>query len=190
MRSRYSVKPKRVHPAAQIPGARIERDIPGFIEPAHPTQRDKTPDGERWLHEVKVDGYRCQLHVRRGTVKAFTRSGFDWASRFASIVEAAKRLPVIDAVIDGEVIATADNGAPDFNLLQSQLAAERSERLVYVAFDLLYLDGHDLRPAALEERKARLETILAKSKSARFLYSQHICRRRSCGPCGSLQDRR
>jgi bifunctional non-homologous end joining protein LigD len=107
-------------------------------------------------------------------VKAYTRSGYDWASRFASIAEAAKRLPLIDAVIDGEVIATDDNGAPDFNILQSQLAAERSERLVYVAFDLLYLEGHDLRPAALEARKARLETILAKSKSARFLYSQHI----------------
>jgi bifunctional non-homologous end joining protein LigD len=66
--------------------------------------RTAAPSGDRWVHEIKVDGCRCQLHIRDGSVKTFTRRGYDWAKRFRSIVEAVKALPVREAVLDGEVV--------------------------------------------------------------------------------------
>jgi bifunctional non-homologous end joining protein LigD len=91
MRSHYSVRTKRENALAQMEGSRKEPDFSVLIEPSHPPQRDKTPDGNKWLHEVKVDGYRHQLHLCHGAVKTFTRRGGDnWTPRFASIVESAK----------------------------------------------------------------------------------------------------
>src|SRR4051812_8054633 len=94
---------RRDPPSPLISRAR-KSSFPGFVEPCHPTAHVSAPTGERWVHEIKVDGYRCQLHVRRGSVKAFTRRGYDWATRFRSIADAAKTLPVREAIIDGEVI--------------------------------------------------------------------------------------
>jgi bifunctional non-homologous end joining protein LigD len=172
MRSR-TVKTKLDKSLPQIEGARKKDVFPGFIEPAHPTLRPTVPDGDRWLHEIKVDGYRCQIHIWHGGVTAYTRRGHNWTSRFQSIVDAGKGLSVNEAIIDGEVIAPDEAGASDFGTLQGELAAKRSGNLIYIAFDLLYLDGFDLRGSPLEKRKERLEGILIKG-GPRFLYSQHI----------------
>ena len=145
MRSRYTAKTNQDKALAQIESARKTHDFPSFIEPCHPTLTTKTPDGDRWLHELKVDGYRCQIHVWHGGVSAYTRRGNNWAGRFASIAEAARLLNVKEAVLDSEVIAVDEKGLSDFGALQAELAAKRSDKLVYVAFDLLYLDGFDLR---------------------------------------------
>jgi bifunctional non-homologous end joining protein LigD len=104
------------------------------------------------VHEVKVDGYRAQLHIRDATARVFSRRGNDWTERFASIAHDALRLPVKQAVIDGEVIVAAPDGLSDFNALQTELANERSDRMTFYAFDLLYADGFDLRRAPLVER--------------------------------------
>ena len=83
-----------------IPGAR-KAEFPAFISPALPTQHPNAPSGDRWVHEIKGDGYRCQLHVRRGRISMYTRRGYNWASRFRAVAEAAQRLPVNEAIIDG-----------------------------------------------------------------------------------------
>jgi bifunctional non-homologous end joining protein LigD len=126
------------------------------------------------VHEVKVDGYRAQLHVREGTTRVFSRRGNDWTERFASIANDAKRVPVKQAVIDGEVIVASPDGLSDFNALQTELANERSDQMTFYAFDLLYADGFDLRRAPLLERKAALAKILAKASRGRFLYADHV----------------
>src|SRR4051812_42358224 len=97
----------RNFPAAQaaksIPGAKPAR-FPGFIEPALATLHHRSPPGDQWLHEIKYDGYRLQLHVREGQVRMFTRRGNDWTKRFETIGLAAWELKASGAVIDGEVI--------------------------------------------------------------------------------------
>src|SRR5437016_3967082 len=100
----------RSNPAAgSIPNAR-KAPYPDFIEASHPTARLNAPRGDQWVHEIKVDGYRCQLHVRQGAVKAFTRRGYDWSTRFRSVVDGAKKVRVREAIIDGEVIVSASEG--------------------------------------------------------------------------------
>ena len=163
----------RVSPFARLPGARAAA-FPSFIEPSHPTQRDKSPTGDQWVHEVKVDGYRAQLHIRDGKVRVFSRRGNDWTSEFQSIADAAKQLPLTRTIIDGEVIVATREGLSDFAALQSELAAERSDRLTFYAFDLLYAEGIDLRPARLLDRKKALSRIIGKAPKGRFLYADHV----------------
>src|ERR1051326_3337879 len=172
MSSRQRYKAAKT-PFADIPSARWNDVFPDFIEPCHPTQHPKPPRGERWVHEIKVDGYRCQLHIWHGAVTAYTRRGNNWASRFATIVEAAKALPVKEAIIDGEVMVVTPEGFSDFGALQQELAAKRSDRLTYYAFDLLYVDGYDLRSSPLLARKDSLQRVLT-GASGRFLYAQHL----------------
>ena len=91
MSSRQRYKPGK-SPFGQVPGAR-GLDYPGFIEPCLPMQHAKSPTGDRWIHEIKVDGNRCQLHIWHGTVLAYTRRGYDWANRFRSIAEGTSGHP-------------------------------------------------------------------------------------------------
>jgi bifunctional non-homologous end joining protein LigD len=156
-----------------VPSSKWTDIFPDFIEPCHPTQRPKSPSGERWVHEIKVDGYRLQLHLWHGAVTAYTRRGNDWSARFRTIVEAAKTLPVKEAIIDGEVIVATPEGLSDFGALQEDLGAGRSDRLTYFAFDLLYVDGYDLLQSPLLARKEALKRVL-EGGSSRFLYSEHV----------------
>jgi bifunctional non-homologous end joining protein LigD len=102
---------------------------------------DKVPFGDRWLHEIKFDGYRVQVHLRDAAVKVFTRRGNDWTNRFREIAADAWHINAGSAIIDGEVVVPAENGTADFSVLQNELKA--STAIVLVAFDLLYLDGYD-----------------------------------------------
>jgi bifunctional non-homologous end joining protein LigD len=118
----------------------------------------RPPVGDDWLHEIKFDGYRLQLRVEHGKAVMRTRAGLDWTARFAAIAEAARGLP--DVILDGEAVALGRNGVSDFAALQASLSEERSDDLIYFAFDLLYEDGEDLRPLPLWERKRRLKDLL------------------------------
>jgi bifunctional non-homologous end joining protein LigD len=138
--------------ASLLPGAR-PAPFPGFIEPCHPTLRQKAPSGRDWVHEIKLDGYRTQAHLRNGEPAIYTRRGYDWTVRFQPIAEALAALPAKDLILDGEAVVADSRGIPDFGLLHADLAAGRRDRLLYYAFDLLYLDGFDLRGARLIERK-------------------------------------
>jgi bifunctional non-homologous end joining protein LigD len=137
----------------------VKAPFPGFIEPALATSIEKVPSGERWIHEIKFDGYRIQAHLRDAGVKIFTRRGNDWTNRFRKISADAWHIKAGSAIIDGEVVVPAANGTTDFSVLQNELKG-KSTKIVMVAFDLLYLNGHDLRKLPLIERKALLKKII------------------------------
>jgi bifunctional non-homologous end joining protein LigD len=140
----------------------VKAPFPGFIEPALATSIDKVPSGERWVHEIKFDGYRVQVHLRDAAVKVFTRRGNDWTNRFRKVASDAWHINAGSAIIDGEVVVPAADGTTDFSVLQNELKG-RSTKIVLVAFDLLYLNGSDLRKVPLFERKALLKKIIAET---------------------------
>ncbi|WP_164934208.1 non-homologous end-joining DNA ligase [Bradyrhizobium guangzhouense] len=138
----------------------IKAPFPGFIEPALATSIEKVPSGERWIHEIKFDGYRVQVHLANEAVKVFTRRGHDWTKRFRKVADDAWHIKAASAIIDGEVVVPAADGTTDFSVLQNELKG-RSSKIVLVAFDLLYLNGRDLRRLPLLQRKAELKEIIA-----------------------------
>ncbi len=132
---------------------------PGFIEPALASSIDKVPGGARWIHEIKFDGYRVQVHLRNGEVKIYTRRGNDWTKRFRKIASDASEIDAGSAILDGEVVVPSASGLSDFSVLQNELKG-RSTKIVLVAFDLLYLNEHDLRKLPLLSRKTELRRII------------------------------
>jgi bifunctional non-homologous end joining protein LigD len=136
---------------------------PGFIEPALAKSIEKVPKGARWIHEIKFDGYRVQLHIANEGVHVFTRRDNDWTKRFKKIADDTFLISARSALIDGEVVVPAADGTTDFSVLQNELKG-RSHKIVMVAFDLLYLNGYDLRKLPLVERKAHLQKLIAKTE--------------------------
>ena len=147
--------------------------FPAFIDPCDPILRNRAPDGSGWLHEIKIDGYRAQLHIHRGRVTIYSRSGYDWTGQFRQIAHATERLSAHELIIDGEATVYGSTGLPDFQALRRELAKKHSDRLVYLAFDLLYFDGYDLRGAPLIERKRALQRVLEKSPP-KIVYVEHF----------------
>src|SRR5437868_10113372 len=137
--------------------------MPGFIEPCDPTLHERAPTGSEWVYEIKTDGYRAQVHIRDGKVTIYSRSGYDWIEQFAPIANAAAKLKVRQAIIDGEATVLGNTGLPDFQALRRELGNPESSRLLYHAFDLLYLNRTDLRSAALLNRKQALKSVLQKA---------------------------
>ncbi len=131
----------------------------GFIEPALATSMDKVPSGDRWIHEIKFDGYRVQVHLVNEAVKVFTRRGHDWTKRFRKVADDAWHIGAGSAIIDGEIVVPTADGTTDFSVLQNELKG-KSTKIVLVAFDLLYLNGNDLRKLPLIERKKHLKKII------------------------------
>jgi bifunctional non-homologous end joining protein LigD len=172
-------KPKRAEPTAATPNrAAIEGaakgPMPGFLEPMLATLTKAPPTGDRWLHEIKFDGYRLQAHIEDGEVTLWTRGGLDWTKKFGdSVREALRNLPLRTAVIDGELVAEDSSGVSEFSLLQADLSEGRSDRFAYYAFDCLYLDGYDLREAALIHRKELLSQLIGANSGA-VRYSSHF----------------
>jgi bifunctional non-homologous end joining protein LigD len=145
--------------------------MPGFIKPQLATLKSKAPKGDQWLHEIKYDGYRVQVHLNRGRKKVFTRNGLDWTKRFTEIA-GALAIPG-EAIIDGEVVVIHE-GRTNFSELQAELAAGRQGRLVYYAFDLLWRD-RDLRRMPQIERKQRMLDLLGENDiEMPVIYSEHL----------------
>jgi len=126
---------------------------------------DAPPAGPGWIFEPKLDGYRMLCRVDRGRAALVSRSGKEWTTTFASVARAAANLPVKSAVLDGEVCVMNADGRSDFQALQGALRAGAGAELAYFVFDLLALDGQDLRARALLERKAILAKLLARASS-------------------------
>lgn len=143
--------------------------MPGFIKPQLATLKTKAPKGDLWLHEIKYDGYRIQVHLNRGRKKVYTRNGLDWTRRFAEIAGAL--------AIPGEAIrevVVVHEGRTNFSELQAELAAGRQGRLVYYAFDLLWRNG-DLRRLPQIERKQLLSDLLGENDiELPVLFSEHL----------------
>jgi bifunctional non-homologous end joining protein LigD len=147
--------------------------FPSFIEPCHPTLKKRPPDGSEWLHEIKFDGYRAQLHISEGSITIYTRTGLDWTREFSAIATAAEALANHHLVIDGEVTVFGKTGLPDFQALRRELGKGTSSRLTFQAFDLLYLDGYDLRRVPLIERKRVLRELVTDRVGA-VAYVDHL----------------
>jgi bifunctional non-homologous end joining protein LigD len=120
---------RRVEPSV-VPGAR-PAPFPGFIEPCHPTLRQKASSCGGWVHEIKFDGCRTQAHLRNGQPAVCTRRGYDWTLRFRTIADALATLPAEDLILDGEAVMADSRGVPDFELLYADLAGGRKDRLLY-----------------------------------------------------------
>jgi len=118
-------------------GVAASAEMPGFIKPQLATLKAKAPSGDQWLHEIKFDGYRVQVHLNKGKKRVFTRNGLDWTKRF-SVIAGALDIPG-QSILDGEVVVIHE-GRTNFSELQAELAAGRQDRLVYYAFDLLWRD--------------------------------------------------
>src|SRR5580700_386871 len=160
-----------VHPR-KCSGAR-RLDLPPRIKPQLATLRQRPPSGPEWIHEIKHDGYRMFCRIDRGKVSLFTRQGLDWTKRLPELVTDLSKLPVKFAWLDGEVAAILPNGVRSFSLLQNAFRTGRSGSLTYWPFDLLYLDGHDLRACALVDRKTLLASVL-EGATSRVRLVEHI----------------
>lgn len=152
--------------------------LPDFIEAQLATLVNTAPTGENWLAEVKYDGYRMLCRLENGEARLFTRNRNDWSKKIPLLQQAICALPAHSAWIDGELLALDKQGRPSFQVLQQAFEAPSSTRWVYYAFDVLHLDGEDLRPLPLLERKRRLAELLANQppsgNSLQLLYSDHV----------------
>jgi DNA ligase D-like protein (predicted ligase) len=130
------------------------------------------PSGQGWIHEIKHDGYRTLIVIDGRKVKAFSRHGRDWTGPYRRVVEAASKLLCKTALIDGELIVQDENGISDFEALRSAIHKAR-HRLVLFAFDLLHLDGKDLRRTPLLERRAALRELIEPDCRSPIQFSDH-----------------
>jgi bifunctional non-homologous end joining protein LigD len=153
-------------PAPQAPPAMVDLELATLV--------DTSPEGDEWLAEVKYDGYRVAILLENGRAHAYTRSHADWTDRFAPLARAAKRLPASSALIDGEAVVFDEHGISRFELLQRALG-EHPERIAYAAFDLLHLNGYDLRALPLVERKELLRSLLAdRPPNSPIRFAEHV----------------
>ncbi len=149
---------------AQDKAASRRAALPAFVAPCLATPADKAPQSDNWIHEIKFDGYRLQARLDNGKVKLLTRRGLDWTAKFPAIAEAVATLPATAALLDGELVVEGDDGVSSFSLLQQDLKDGRHDRMVLYAFDLLHLDGNDLKPQPLHARKQALARLLSKAR--------------------------
>jgi bifunctional non-homologous end joining protein LigD len=150
--------------------------LPAFVPPQLATLVSAPPKGEGWVHEIKLDGYRALCRLEKGRARLLTRRENDWTDTFGRIASAAAFLPAQTALLDGEVVWLGADGRTDFQALQQALGDGRDERLFYFAFDLLHLDGWDLRRTPLVERKGALRALLAAApaEASALRYSDHV----------------
>ena len=133
--------------------------MPGFIKLSLATRKARAPSGEQWIHEIKCDGYRAQIHINGGA-KIYTRNGHDWTKQFSAIASAFKLKS--QTIFDGEIVVVHE-GRTNFSELQADLAKGRQDRMLFYAFDILYHNGEDLRPKVQLYRKERLKELIARS---------------------------
>ncbi|HZN30365.1 MAG TPA: DNA ligase D [Xanthobacteraceae bacterium] len=147
-----------------------------FVPPSLATLRTMAPNGEGWVHEIKFDGYRIQARLDHGEMRLLTRKGLDWAGKFPNVAAAVAKLPAETALIDGEIVVEDERGVSNFSMLQVALKEGRRNAFVYYVFDLLHLDGRDLRELPLTERKVELKRLIESAKAAgnTIRYSEHF----------------
>ena len=159
---------KRAGKSPAMPAGARKAALPDLVQAQLATLVDEAPGGEGWLHEIKYDGYRMLCRVERGRCEIWSRNGKDWTASFRAIAQEVAGLPVKSAWIDGEIVMLGENGSTSFQALQNAMSANQAHALVYFAFDLLFLDGHDLRDVPLVERKRVLQSIVGDEGTVRF----------------------
>ncbi|MDX8540626.1 RNA ligase family protein [Mesorhizobium abyssinicae] len=151
---------------AKVNSGRLE-----FIPPQIPTRVEQPPEDEGWVHEVHLDGYRTQIIIDKGGVRLYSKNGRDWTTKYWPIALEVE-LPCRSAILDGEVIVPGEQGSPDRPALETAIWHEPS-RLVFVAFDILHLDGRDLASLPLLQRKQALWQLVEPGLG-RIQYSEHF----------------
>ncbi|MEO8566369.1 MAG: DNA ligase D [Betaproteobacteria bacterium] len=157
---------------ARIKGVRKAK-LPDLIEAQLATPAKSPPTGASWVHEIKYDGYRMLCRIAHQQARMVSRTANDWTGDFDALARTLALLPVDDAWLDGEVVALDAAGRTSFQALQKALSAADSRNLTYLAFDLLYLNGFDLRGVALTERKRLLRELLSRAPAA-IQFSEHF----------------
>lgn len=151
--------------------------MPDRVEPSLALLKAKPPIGDEWLFEVKWDGYRIAVHIEHAGIRILTKNGHDWTHRFPTIKAAVEKLPIASAIIDGEAVVLDEQGRSDFGLLQNSLGgasgSAKSSDAIFVAFDLLYFDGHDLRSMELSSRRHVLEDLIP-AETPGLIFSETI----------------
>jgi DNA primase len=170
---RASALRQYLHPLGRIPGG-VPAPHPGFIAPCLATVREDAPAGDEWIHELAYDGCRTQAHLIDGKPVLYCSDGVDCSGAFASVTQALRLLAARDAILDGEIVVLDERGAADWQELQSDIDAGRTDRLLYFVFDLLYLDGFDLRAVPLIERKRLLAHLLSALPMRRIRLAEHV----------------
>ena len=159
---------------SKVAGVRRTQAIPD-PQPSLPTASRAAPPHDDWIHEIKHDGYRMLCYVDGPVVRFVSRNGKDWSDKLPTLSLEVKRLGLTNALLDGEVVMMADDGTTNFQLLQNHIGAGQDAQVRYYLFDLLYLNGYDVRRAKLLDRKQLLRQAAARSAVAqRVLISDHI----------------
>ncbi len=149
--------------------------LPETFLPELATLVDQVPQGDGWVHEVKLDGYRILARVEGGAARMVTRKGNDWTSQFPRLAKRIAEIAPVGTILDGELVVVAEDGTTSFQALQNVLGAGAEHRLSYWAFDLPFHGGEDLRRLPLSERKERLRDLLAATGDGDAVrYSDHI----------------
>jgi bifunctional non-homologous end joining protein LigD len=178
-------RPAAADAAAGPPAGAKKAALPKELAPQLATLVAEPPPGDGWIWEIKFDGYRVLARVDGDDVRLFTRRGNDWSERLPALVEAVRGLGLGSAWLDGEIVVTGANGAPDFNALQNAFDSARTGSIQYYLFDLPYCAGHDLRAVPLVERRAVLAALLEKAPaSERIRFSQNF----DAAPADLLQN--
>jgi bifunctional non-homologous end joining protein LigD len=160
--------------AISVPAKAIKEKLPSFIPPQLATQSDEPPSQSTWLHELKLDGYRIQARKDGDKVQLLTRTGLDWTHRMKAVAEAVAQLPAKTVLLDGEVVVLDADGLTSFANLQAAFKDGAKHPLTYYVFDLLHLNGHNLRPLPLEQRKSTLAALLAENSNETIRFSDHL----------------
>jgi bifunctional non-homologous end joining protein LigD len=147
---------------------------PTFLKPQLAQETEAPPEGDAWIHELKLDGYRMQARKEGEKVTLLTRSGLDWTARMHSIAEEVRKLPVESVTLDGEVVVLAADGTTNFADLQAAFQENARNPLTYFCFDLLHLNGRNPRDLPLLERKKMLAEVLQGANADHLQYSEHI----------------
>jgi bifunctional non-homologous end joining protein LigD len=175
-RSRSERRPDRPWPNVEnLPGAR-KRRLPARIKPQLAMRADRPPDREGYLHELELVGERMQVRMDESEVRLLGEDGKDWSSRLPSLVRALEALPVDQLWLDGCLVALDERGVSDSLKLRECMNAGDDTPLRYFAFDLLHLDGTDLRAVPLEDRKRALLALLRSvgAEEGRVRYADHV----------------
>lgn len=174
LRSPVADRPMPLRPGKLAGATKVP--MPSRLEPQLAEAATRPPDGDGWLHEIKLDGYRTMAYVEKGQTKLLTRSGLDWSKRYGDLPSAFSVLPCQNTLIDGEIVAIDEKGVTRFSALQAAIANGQSHLLFFYAFDLLYLSGWDLTGAPLVKRKVLLRQLLAGAvtNNSPIQFSDHV----------------